>query len=1008
MQNKKSAVLFAVLVVIAAGIVMNAVVAALHDWPQFQRDHENRGITDDEAVVNPLLPPIKANGSLNPNRSWYNTTATCSGFAGIDVTPIVANVGGEDIVFVHVCNGEVWAFYAENGTLKWKNTTQPGPAFSFQLATPAYSPLTNRLFVPTAKGKLFILNASTGSKEVNSDGISVCSDCQLNTPVTYYKAPDESLGRIFFGDWNGPKKYYCYWENGTQCWSRSSTSGGGYYWAGAAVIGDYLVYGDDAGYLTSVYWCNGTTADEINVSAVYGVDAKEIRSSITWNNTGDPTDDYGHIYFTSKGGYCYALGFNKSTGKFNTADRWCTDIGYSTSTPAVYNGKVYVGQGGFGNNGKLYCLDESDGSVEWTYTPNGGVQSSPVISTSSNTLYFTTNCDHGRVYCLYLNGTYKWHFETFENGTSRGYVLQGVAVSDDRIFFGNDGGVLYAITEKPGAPQKPDLTVTSIKNSTIYSGTYNIIIATVKNVGNGGAGTFNVTLSDGINVVDEVELTGLDAGKEEEVKFIWVPSTSTTYTLNVTADCDNKVAESDEGNNSLTKDVVAGTIPPTDVVVSEVYSGNLLNNTENVVFAVVENRGADVSGLNVSLAANGTIVDYEFVPMLRFRDSQLLAFRWTPDSAGSVTLNVSAEGGGFRTQTVNVVSPSIITVSSGGSIQSAVNSASNDTIILVDPGVYNGMITIPSGKSGIRLVANGTGVIIHTGSNTSDVIKILGDNCYVRGFEIRSDWTGSIYNNFPHAGVNISSDWNVVENNYIYNSSCGIKLYGSENLVRCNRIGNSPAGRACLNLMAIAGDCNIVQKNIFDGDTGFGFRLGGVFGSTGIHDAKASNNTIRDNNFTVTGVGGWSPGKTVFGGDPNLVFNNIINDTSNKVQLGRLNWYFVDKVAVENPKCGNVVHGPFYGGNFWLNYTGTDSNNDLLGDTLLPHMGYDSHPLIKALCGDVNCNGVINMVDALAVRNYWGAGATLCNLWAADVNCNGVINMVDALAVRNYWGAGAT
>ncbi|MCW3136132.1 MAG: PQQ-binding-like beta-propeller repeat protein [Canidatus Methanoxibalbensis ujae] len=933
-----------IVLVISASVAI--AIASASDWQQFQKDETNVGITDDFGPVNPDL-------NFLPNQSWNNNTQT-GGWYGIDTVPIVVG----DYVYV-VATSKLFKFDKNTGEEVWTNPTIDSTP-NFQLSTPAYG--NGTIFVANTHGELYAINATTGNESWTP--VSVCNG-QLNTPVTYYN------GRVFFGDWNGPKKYYCYWENRTQCWERTSTSGGGYYWAGAAVIGDYLVYGDDKGYLTSVYWCNGTTADEINVSAVYGVTAKEIRSSITWNET------YGRIYFTSKGGYCYALGFDKSTGEFNTSDKWYTYIGYSTSTPAVYNGKVYVGQGGFGNNGKLYCLDESYGSVVWTYTPNGGVQSSPVISTNSSTLYFTTNCDHGRVYCLYLNGTYKWHFETFQNGTSRGYVLQGVAVSDDRIFFGNDGGVLYAITEKPGAPQKPDLTVTSIKNSTIYSGTYNIIIATVKNVGNGGAGTFNVTLSDGINVVDEVELTGLDAGKEEEVKFIWVPSTSTTYTLNVTADCNNKVAESDEGNNSLTKDVVAGTIPPTDVVVSEVYSGNLLNNTENVVFAVVENRGADVSGLNVSLAANGTIVDYEFVPMLRFRDSQLLAFRWTPDSAGSVTLNVSAEGGGFRTQTVNVVSPSIITVSSGGSIQSAVNSASNDTIILVDPGVYNGMITIPSGKSGIRLVANGTGVIIHTGSNTSDIIKILGDNCYVQGLEIRSDLTGSIYNNFPHAGVNISSDWNVVENNYIYNSSCGIKLYGSENLVRCNRIGNSPAGRACLNLMAIAGDCNIVQKNIFDGDTGFGFRLGGVFGSTGIHDAKASNNTIRDNNFTVTGVGGWSPGKTVFGGDPNLVFNNIINDTSNKVQLGRLNWYFVDKVAVENPKCGNVVHGPFYGGNFWLNYTGTDSNNDLLGDTLLPHMGYDSHPLIKALCGDVNCNGVINMVDALAVRNYWGAGATL-------------------------------
>ena len=997
-----------IVLVISASVAI--AIASASDWQQFQRDHENRGITDDDAVVNPLLPPIKANGSLKPNRSWYNTTATCSGFAGIDVTPIVADVSGEDIVFVHVCNGEVWAFYAENGTLKWKNTTQPGPAFGFQLATPAYSPLTNRLFVPTAKGKLFILNASTGSKVVNSDGISVCSNCQLNTPVTYYN------GRVFFGDWNGPKKYYCYWENGTQCWNRSSTSGGGYYWAGAAVIGDYLVYGDDKGNLTSVYWCNGTTADEINVSAVYGVTANEIRSSITWNET------YGRIYFTSKGGYCYALGFNKSTGEFNTSDKWYTYIGYSTSTPVVYDGKVYVGQGGFGNNGKLYCLNELNGGVEWTYTPNGGVQSSPVISTSSNTLYFTTNCDHGRVYCLYLNGTYKWHFETFENGTSGGYVLQGVALSDGRVFFGNDGGVLYSIAESGAPPQKPDLTVTAINNETIYNGTYNIVTATVKNVGNGSAGAFNVTLNDGSGVVDEESVSdGLDAGEEANVTLIWKPTTTNTYTLTVTVDSEGVIDEWNEGNNATQKTLTPSEIPATDLIVSEVCDGKLINGTANEIFAVIMNDGADASGFNVSLEADGVEVDKAFVPMLHFRESQLVALHWTPTSEGSVQLNVTVDSGGqiaesdesnnAAGQCVDVVTRNVRTVS-GGSIQDAINNAEPYDIILVNDGIYNERITIPASKPGIKLIANGSDVVIC--SDTGDIVTVEGNYCKVEGFKINSSWDGSIYPNFPGAGINVSSDWNVIAENYIYNTSGGIKLYGSKNLIERNIVGNSSAGQACLNLMAISGDCNAIVKNRFDGDTGYGWILSGIFTSSGITETEyeARGNLLRDNNLTVASVSGAAvgePGNLIFSGCRNLVFNNIINDTtSNKVQLGRLNWYFVDKVAVENPKCGNVVHGPFYGGNFWLNYTGTDSNNDLLGDTGVPHMGYDCHPLIKALCGDVNCNNVVNMVDALAVRNYWGAGATLCNLWATDVNCNGVINMVDALAVRNYWGAGAT
>jgi len=124
------------------------------------------------------------------------------------------------------------------------------------------------------------------------------------------------------------------------------------------------------------------------------------------------------------------------------------------------------------------------------------------------------------------------------------------------------------------------------------------------------------------------------------------------------------------------------------------------------------------------------------------------------------------------------------------------------------------------------------------------------------------------------------------------------------------------------------------------------------------------------------------------------------------VQLGRLNWYFVDKVAVENPKCGNVVHGPFYGGNFWLNYTGTDSNNDLLGDTGVPHMGYDYHPLIKAKCGDVDCDGIIMGMDVSKVFNAVSGGA-VCSLWAADVDCDGIIMGMDVSKVFNAVSGGA-
>ena len=81
-----------------------------------------------------------------------------------------------------------------------------------------------------------------------------------------------------------------------------------------------------------------------------------------------------------------------------------------------------------------------------------------------------------------------------------------------------------------------------------------------------------------------------------------------------------------------------------------------------------------------------------------------------------------------------------------------------------------------------------------------------------------------------------------------------------------------------------------------------------------------------------------------------------------------------------------------------------DAANMLIGDT----DELDRFWRVRvATCGDANCNGVIDMVDAIAVRNHWGYGSTINSQWAGDANCNGVIDMVDAIAVRNHWGYGS-
>ncbi|MCK4459245.1 MAG: PQQ-binding-like beta-propeller repeat protein, partial [Methanosarcinales archaeon] len=429
---------------------------AASGWSQFQKDEVNIGSTADSA---PITAP-------DATVSWSHYTT--AGSVAIETAPIVVG----DYVYVlaaNTTNAYLYKYY-KNGTVasgNWHVAVGPG---NFQNSNPAYGEgnvfVINTGFNSNPQPDLYAINASTGNSAWGAGAnVTESTGIQFSTPITYYK-DDNDQGWLFFASVNMSSQdpvnlsddgtYYCYYaNNGTQVWNRNTNSGGGYYWAGAAVMGDYLAYGDDKSNLTSVEWNNVTngeewTEHEINVSAEFNVNAKEIRSSITWNNTGDPTDDYGHIYFTSKGGYCYALGFNKSTGRFNTSDKWSHSIGYSTSTPAVYKGKVYVGHNAGFSNGKLYCLNENNGNEIWN-EPVGPVQSSPVISTwydngTNNEIYIyvTTNSNSGGLYCIDKDGDEVWHNTSVGNNK---YCLGGAAVSGGWVFYGNDAGYLHGLAD---------------------------------------------------------------------------------------------------------------------------------------------------------------------------------------------------------------------------------------------------------------------------------------------------------------------------------------------------------------------------------------------------------------------------------------------------------------------------------------------------------------------------------------------------------------------------------
>ena len=66
--------------------------------------------------------------------------------------------------------------------------------------------------------------------------------------------------------------------------------------------------------------------------------------------------------------------------------------------------------------------------------------------------------------------------------------------------------------------------------------------------------------------------------------------------------------------------------------------------------------------------------------------------------------------------------------------------------------------------------------------------------------------------------------------------------------------------------------------------------------------------------------------------------------------------------------------------------------------------GTGGSPPIKKFCGDVDFNGVVNIVDALLMaQSFVGLSPAYFDMSSADVNGDSHVNIVDSLLVAQYY-----
>lgn len=238
----------------------------------------------------------------------------------------------------------------------------------------------------------------------------------------------------------------------------AGNSGTGYYWSGVAVSGGSALVADDSGTL----WLRDSSTGEVRASLSLG----------TGSRAGVVTSADGAMaYVVTTDGVLHRVAVGQDGTLAETGSiRFCD---YSTSTPTLVDGRIYVG-GGNGpqssRTGGMYVIDASTLRVVASATKlgtgatmSGDSKSAPLVSTTADGtyVYFTCNGKPGGVY-VYRVGDSAASLLYLPDQARQQYTMSSVvAAADGSLYYTNDSGYLFKILAGGTLPEQPELQAPS-------------------------------------------------------------------------------------------------------------------------------------------------------------------------------------------------------------------------------------------------------------------------------------------------------------------------------------------------------------------------------------------------------------------------------------------------------------------------------------------------------------------------------------------------------------------
>lgn len=304
-------------------------------------------------------------------------------------------------------DGSVYAFSAETLECVWKTSALEAPAAGGRYQ--ANSTMT------VANGCVYAeFVAGAGVSGTAAGGAMVCIDI--------------ATGKIV-------------WSDVTT--KTGSSTGEGYYWAGAAASGSDLVIGDESGCVKLIDGKSGKVKSSVSLSG------NPVRATIVSAGTED-----GNPAFLAVGRQPATLYKIVREGNTLRIASSCAFANTSTSTPAVANGKAYIGGIDSSNNGQFTVVDLASMKVEKTLDmgKKAGVKASPIASVQGSDVYvyFTCNKRPGAVYCFNQSTGEAVEIYT-PSGSNANYCTASVIADvQGNLYYTNDSGTLFALKAAPG------------------------------------------------------------------------------------------------------------------------------------------------------------------------------------------------------------------------------------------------------------------------------------------------------------------------------------------------------------------------------------------------------------------------------------------------------------------------------------------------------------------------------------------------------------------------------